>query len=83
MVIDAAMYLPVPEIKIMSSLDLDFISAFSYIDPPFVYSSLLAFLPHNPWCLDGWPALLQEKVCLGCISETVRCRKFILVMDIG
>ena len=25
----------------------------------------------------------QEKVCLGCISETVRCRKFILGRDIG
>ena len=24
-----------------------------------------------------------EKVCLGCISETVRCRKFILGRDIG
>ena len=24
-----------------------------------------------------------EKVCLGCISETVRCRKLILGRDIG
>ena len=27
----------------------------------------------------GW----WEKVCPGCISETVRCRKLILVRDIG
>ena len=27
----------------------------------------------------GW----REKVCLGCISETVRCRKLILGTDIG
>ena len=25
----------------------------------------------------------REKVCPGCISETVRCRKFILGSDIG
>ena len=25
-----------------------------------------------PWCLDGWAL---GKVCLACISETVRCRK--------
>ena len=25
----------------------------------------------------------REKVCLGCISETVRCRKLILGRDIG
>ena len=25
----------------------------------------------------------REIVCLGCISETVRCRKFILGRDIG
>ena len=25
----------------------------------------------------------QEKVCPGCISETVRCRKLILCRDIG
>ena len=25
----------------------------------------------------------QEKVCLGCISETVRCRKLILGRDVG
>ena len=29
----------------------------------------------------GWAA--WENFCLGCISETVRCRKFILGRDIG
>ena len=39
------------------------------------------FLPHSPgycfhpWCLDGRAGVQQEKVCLGCISETVRCKK--------
>ena len=28
------------------------------------------------------PRVRQEKVCLGCISETVRCRKLILPKDI-
>ena len=31
----------------------------------------------------GHPGRQQEKVCLGCISETVRCRKLILGRDIG
>ena len=26
----------------------------------------------------GWANGLGEKICLGCMSETVRCRKFIL-----
>ena len=37
--------------------------------------------------MGGWAGGLtggrQEKVCPGCISETVRCRKFILGRDIG
>ena len=31
----------------------------------------------------GWTGGRREIVCLGCISETVRCRKFILGRDIG
>ena len=33
--------------------------------------------------VSGWVGGRQEKVCLGCISETVRCRKLILGRDIG
>ena len=33
--------------------------------------------------VSGWPGGQWEKVCLGCISETVRCRKLILGWDIG
>ena len=31
----------------------------------------------------GWAGGQREKVCPGCISETVRCRKMILGRDIG
>ena len=31
----------------------------------------------------GWAGGRREKVCSGCISETVRCRKLILGRDIG
>ena len=31
----------------------------------------------------GWAVGRQEKVCPGCISETVRCGKLILGRDIG
>ena len=30
-----------------------------------------------------WASGQKEKVCLGCISETVRCKKLILGRDIG
>ena len=33
--------------------------------------------------VSGWAGGWQEKVCPGCISETVRCRKLILGRDIG
>ena len=33
--------------------------------------------------VSGWAGRRQEKVCPGCISETVRCRKLILCRDIG
>ena len=33
--------------------------------------------------VSGWAVRLPEKVCLRCISETVRCRKLILCRDIG
>ena len=33
--------------------------------------------------VSGWAGRRQEKVCLACISETVRCRKLILGRDIG
>ena len=32
--------------------------------------------------VSGWAGGRREKVCLGCISETVRCRKLILGRDI-
>ena len=51
------------------------------------------FIPHSPeglsgycfhpWCPDGQSGGQREKVCPDCISETVRCRKFILGRDIG
>ena len=44
----------------------------------------------HPWCPDERAGVLssgqggwREKVCPGCISETVRCRKLILGRDIG
>ena len=33
--------------------------------------------------VSGWVGGQREIVCPGCISETVRCRKFILGRDIG
>ena len=33
--------------------------------------------------VSGWAGGQREIVCPGCISETVRCRKFILGRDIG
>ena len=33
--------------------------------------------------MSGWAGGRREKVCPGCISETVRCRKLILGRDIG
>ena len=33
--------------------------------------------------VSGWAGGRREIVCLGCISETVRCRKFILGRNIG
>ena len=35
--------------------------------------------------VSGWAGVWvgSEQVCPGCISETVRCRKFILGRDIG
>ena len=33
--------------------------------------------------VSGWAGGLQEKVCPGCISETIRCRKLIRGRDIG
>ena len=33
--------------------------------------------------VSGWAGGRREKVCPGCISETVRCRKLILGRDIG
>ena len=33
--------------------------------------------------VSGWAGGRREIVCPGCISETVRCRKFILGRDIG
>ena len=33
--------------------------------------------------VSGWAGWQREKVCPGCISETVRCRKLILGKDIG
>ena len=33
--------------------------------------------------VSGWVGGWREKVCPGCISETVRCRKLIIGRDIG
>ena len=33
--------------------------------------------------VSGWAGGWREKVCPGCISDTVRCRKLILGRDIG
>ena len=33
--------------------------------------------------VSGWAGGRRDKVCPGCISETVRCRKLILGRDIG
>ena len=35
------------------------------------------------WCPDGLAFGRQEKVCLDCISKTIRCRKLILGKHIG
>ena len=46
------------------------------------YSTALKGCPgifFHPWCLGGW----REKVYLGSISQTVRCRKLILGRDIS
>ena len=37
----------------------------------------------HPWSPDGWVGGHWEKVCLGRISETIWCKKFILGKDIG
>ena len=41
--------------------------------------NIMVFSPMASRQLGGWP----EKVCPGCISETLRCRKLKLGMDIG
>ena len=47
------------------------------------------FLPDSPVrvlfspMVSGWAGGRREKVCPGCISETVSCRKLILGRDIG
>ena len=45
---------------------------------PFTGTLLLFFNIYNKYV-----ELRREKVCTGCISETVRCRKLILGWDIG
>ena len=52
---------------------------------PFLNSTFYTFsiLCFHPWCLDGRVGGRREKVCPGCISETVMCRKLILGRDIG
>ena len=42
----------------------------------------LVILSFYPTALKG-VGRRQEKVCPGCISETIRCRKMILATDIG
>ena len=41
------------------------------------------FLSYFSPMVSGWAGGRWEKVCPGCISETVRCRKLILGSDIG
>ena len=64
----------------------------------YIYDKSIHFYPtalkgycFHPWCPDGRASGQaggrvggrREIVCLGCISETVRCRKLILGRDIG
>ena len=46
---------------------------------------IISFFPtaFHPWYPDGGVGGWWEKVCPGCISETVRCRKLIRGRDIG
>ena len=37
----------------------------------------------NKKMVSGWVGGRREKVCPGCISETVRCKKLILGRDIA
>ena len=41
------------------------------------------FSPTHGVRIGRWVGGQREKVCPGCISETVRCRKLILGRDIG
>ena len=56
--------------------------------PVFIHMSQLLSTGHpisscfHPWCPDG-QAGDGEKICPGCISETVRCSKLILGRDTG
>ena len=34
-------------------------------------------------CLHSWPSGWQERACLDCITETMRCKMLILATDIG
>ena len=38
---------------------------------------------HDDIWQGGPVGMHQEKSCLGCISETISCRKFILIRDIS
>ena len=50
-----------------------------HFSPQHLRAVWVLFSPMVP----GWAGVRQEIVCPGCISETVRCRKFILGSDIG
>ena len=64
-------------IKIFKDLDAKWSEHF--------YHTSLGLLGHcfHPWCPDGHSGRRPEKVCPGCISEILRCRKLILGRDIG
>ena len=54
-------------------------SQFSLFTPQPLRADGVLFSP----MVSGWVGGRREIVCPGCISETVRCRKFILGRDIG
>ena len=54
---------------------------FNIITPTALKGCQAIVFTHAVW-MGGWGGW-REKVCPGCISETVRCRKLILGRDIG
>ena len=62
----------------LSKLFLAFTYLSTFLSPQPLRADKVLFSP----IVSGWAGGWQEKVCLGCISETARCRKLILARDI-